>query len=91
MAAVQLKLFFDEKTETEELADELDELCDRVDNLRKGLFKRLSTLSSELRSAELRISLLEQQLYIAAQGQRVLEAKIEAMETLLNEFMEKDA
>ena len=87
--ALQLRLFKDQRTESEELADELDELCDKVDNLRKGLFKRHSTLASELKSAECRISLLEQQLYISAQSQKIMETKLDSLESLLKEFMEK--
>jgi len=88
--AIQLRLFHEAKTDAEEIADDLDELCDRVDNLRKGLFKRFSTLSAELRSSEIRISLLEQQIYISNQCHKQLEARMLSLETLLQNFMEKE-
>lgn len=86
--AIQLRLFHEQRTETEEIADELDELCERVDNLRKGLFKRLSSLASELRSAECRISLLEQQLYISQQCHKQLEARMKLLEAALDQMFE---
>jgi septal ring factor EnvC (AmiA/AmiB activator) len=87
--AIQLRLFHEQRTEAEEIADELDELCDKVDTLRKGLFKRLSTLASELRSAELRISLLEQQLYISQKCHNQLEARMLLLESMLNQMFEE--
>lgn len=88
MAPMQLLLFKEEeKSETEELSDNLDEICDKVDKLRKGLFKRMSSLSSELKSAECRISLLEQQLFISQKSHEQNEAKLALLEELLNTFM----
>jgi cytidylate kinase len=84
----QLLLFEAEKSETEELSDELDILCEKMDTLRKGLFKRHSTLASQLKTSECRIDLLEQQLYIAQKGNVILESRLAALETLLTNFME---
>lgn len=87
MAAIQLMLFKEEKTETEELSDNLDEICDKVDKLRKGLFKRMSSLASDLRTAEARISMLEQQLYISQKSHEQNDVKLALLEELLNSFM----
>jgi len=88
--AIQLRLFHEQRTEAEEIADDLDELCERVDNLRKGLFKRFSTLATELRSAECRISLLEQQLFVSQQHHKNLEARMIALEAYLKTVMEEN-
>jgi len=67
MVAVQLRLFHEEKTETEELSDNLDLITEKMDNLRKGLFKRQSTMSAEIKSQQAQIDFLQAQLYVLEQ------------------------
>ena len=65
--AVQLKLFQIHKSEHEELEDELDIVSDKLENLRKGLFKRHSTLAAEVRSLQTQIDFMQAQMFVMEQ------------------------
>ena len=64
MTGEQLQLFYIRKTETEELSDDFEGIVVKVDNFRKSFFKKMSSLSSEVRTLQARVDILEAQLYI---------------------------
>lgn len=72
--ARQLTLF--EKTETEELREELSETKQTLGNLRRGLFKRNSTLAQEVQTLQTKIEIMQNQMYNLEKYIRMSEPKV---------------
>jgi chaperonin cofactor prefoldin len=60
----QLLLFHYQRSDVEELNDDLEQVIEKLDRYRKSMHAKLSTLSSQTRSLEARVDILEAQIYI---------------------------
>lgn len=85
----QLLLFPDPRSETEIISDELVVLTDHVDSLRRGLFKRFSSLSSGLLSVESRLSILEQQIYMSVRHHQDIEDQLMNLTERINNLKDE--
>ena len=60
----QLLLFHYPKSDVEELNDDMTMVIEKLDRYRKSMHAKLSTLSSQVKTLECRVDLLEMQLYV---------------------------
>lgn len=64
MNSEQLLLFHYEKTDIEQLNDEMVQVVEKLDRYRKSMHAKLSTLSTQVRTLEARVDVQDAQLYI---------------------------
>jgi hypothetical protein len=60
----QLLLFHYPKSDVEELNDDMTMVIEKLDRYRKSMHAKLSTLSTQVKTLECRVDLLEMQIYV---------------------------